>query len=161
MVLGHQSIFANMSGGPPGLQPALQLAAVAAHLAPRSRVPWAPFLQFGMSNPMLFGSPFLSRPHFNGHTAHNLINTSNNSQSPGIISNRSAQSQQSEDSNDERGKFTVGKIKFSCIFAMQMCMYNALMLTCGIIDQVIFSVAGARVINKKKQLKCLQNVIYL
>lgn len=108
MVLGHQSIFANMSGGPPGLQPALQLAAVAAHLAPRSRVPWAPFLQFGMTNPMLFGSPFLSRPHFNGHTAHSLINSSTNSQSPGIISNRSAQSQQSEDSNDERGKFTVG-----------------------------------------------------
>ena len=121
MVLGHQSIFANMSGGPPGLQPALQLAAVAAHLAPRSRVPWAPFLQFGMTNPMLFGSPFLSRPHFNGHTAHSLINSSTNSQSPGIISNRSAQSQQSEDSNDERGKlFTVGNFYYS----MQLCDAN-------------------------------------
>lgn len=101
MVLGHQSVLANMSGGP--LQPALQLAAVAA--AHRARVPWAPFLQFGMTNPMLFGAPFLTRPHFNGHTTHNLINTPTNSQSPGIISNRSAQSQQGEDSNDERGEF--------------------------------------------------------
>lgn len=109
MVLGHQSVLANMSGGPPGLQPALQLAAVAAHLAPRSRVPWAPFLQFGMTNPMLFGAPFLTRPHFNGHSAHNLINSQTNSQSPGIISNRSAQSQQSEDSNDERGEFFIYK----------------------------------------------------
>lgn len=105
MVLGHQSVLANMSGGPPGLQPALQLAAVAA--AHRARVPWAPFLQFGMTNPMLFGAPFLTRPHFNGHTTHNLINTQTNSQSPGIISNRSAQSQQGEDSNDERGEFYV------------------------------------------------------
>jgi hypothetical protein len=119
MVLGHQSVLANMSGGPPGLQPALQLAAVAAaHLAPRSRVPWAPFLQFGMTNPMLFGAPFLARPHFNGHTSHNLLNTPTNSQSPGIISNRSAQSQQSgEDSNDERGEFSVGKLFFQ-LFSM-------------------------------------------
>lgn len=115
MVLGHQSI---MSGGPPGLQPALQLAAVAA--AHRARVPWAPFLQFGMTNPMLFGAPFLARPHFNGHTTHNLINTPTNSQSPGILSNRSAQSQQGEDSNDERGEFfTVGKN-----YSMHFCALN-------------------------------------
>lgn len=107
MVLGHQGLNNNMSG-PSGLQPgsALQLAAVAAaHLAPRSRVSWAPFLQFGMTNPMLFGAPFLTRPHFNngGHN-HQIISVNNNTQSSGLSSNRSIQSQQSEDSNDERGK---------------------------------------------------------
>lgn len=148
MVLGHQSIFANMSGGPPGLQPALQLAAVAAHLAPRSRVPWAPFLQFGMTNPMLFGSPFLSRPHFNGHTAHNLINTSANSQSPGIISNRSAQSQQSEDSNDERGKFTVGKKNvFSAFMRCKCACLVAHAYVWNYRSSYYVSFAGARVIN--------------
>jgi hypothetical protein len=95
--------------GPSGLQPALQLAAVAAaHLAPRSRVSWAPFLQFGMTNPMLFGAPFLTRPHFNGG-GHNqqLVTGNNNSQSSGLSPNRtSIQNQQSEDSNDERGNFS-------------------------------------------------------
>lgn len=127
MVLGHhQSVLANMSGGQPGGLPALQLAAVAAaHLAPRSRVPWAPFLQFGMTNPMLFGAPFLARPHFNGHTTHNLINTPTNSQSPGIISNRSAQSQQSgEDSNDERGEFPT-------VFFFQCISHAAIFFSCG------------------------------
>lgn len=108
MVLGHQSLLSSMSGTPPGLQPALQLAAVAAHLAPRSR-PWAPFLQFGM--PMF--APFLTRPHFGGHPQHNLLNisnmsnsTSNSSHSSSISSQRNIQSPPSEDSNDERGKQT-------------------------------------------------------
>lgn len=105
MVLGNQSLLSTMSGTPPGLQPALQLAAVAAHLAPRSR-PWAPFLQFGM--PMF--APFLTRPHFGGPPQHNLLNISNmsNSTSNNSISNlssqRNLQSPPSEDSNDERGK---------------------------------------------------------
>lgn len=108
MVLGHQSLLSNMSGGPPGLQPALQLAAVAAHLsAPRSR-PWAPFLQFGQF-PMF--APFLSRPHFGGPPQHNLLNisnmsnsTSNSSHSSSLSSQRNLQSPPSEDSNDERGE---------------------------------------------------------
>lgn len=105
MVLGHQSLLSNMSGGPPGLQPALQLAAVAAHLAPRSR-PWAPFLQFGM--PMF--APFLTRPHFGGPPQHNLLNISNmsnstsNSSHSSSLSQRNLQSPPSEDSNDERGE---------------------------------------------------------
>lgn len=106
MVLGHQNLLSNMSGGPPGLQPALQLAAVAAHLAPRSR-PWAPFLQFGM--PMF--APFLTRPHFGGPPQHNLLNisnmsnsTSNSSHSSSLSSQRNLQSPPSEDSNDERGE---------------------------------------------------------
>lgn len=92
--------------GSSNLQPALQLAAVAAHLAPRSR-PWAPFLQFGM--PMF--APFLTRPHFGGPpNPHNLLNinninsTSNNSHSSNLTAQRN-QSPPSEDSNDERGKF--------------------------------------------------------
>lgn len=126
MVLGgsiHQSLLANMSGGPPGLQPALQLAAVAAHLAPRSR-PWAPFLQFGM--PMF--APFLTRPHFGGPPQHNLLNisnmsnsTSNSSHSSSLSSQRNLQSPPSEDSNDERGeKFffhsSVGHFSFVFVF---------------------------------------------
>lgn len=106
MVLGHQNLLANMSGSPPGLQPALALAQVAAHLAPRSR-PWAPFLQFGM--PMF--APFLTRPHFGGHPQHNLLNisnmsnsTSNSSHSSNLSSQRNLQSPPSEDSNDERGE---------------------------------------------------------
>lgn len=105
MVLGHQSLLSNMSGSPPGLQPALQLAAVAAHLAPRSR-PWAPFLQFGM--PMF--APFLTRPHFGGPPQHNLLNISNmsnstsNSSHSSSLSQRNLQSPPSEDSNDERGE---------------------------------------------------------
>ena len=106
MVLGHPGLNSNMSG-PSGLQPALQLAAVAAaHLAPRSRVSWAPFLQFGMTNPMLFGAPFLTRPHFNGSAGHNqqIVSGSNNTQPSGLSPNPSSiQNQQSEDSNDERG----------------------------------------------------------
>lgn len=104
MVLGHQNILSSMSGSS-NLQPALQLAAVAAHLAPRSR-PWAPFLQFGM--PMF--APFLTRPHFGGPPQHNLLNinninsTSNNSHSSNLSAQRN-QSPPSEDSNDERGKF--------------------------------------------------------
>lgn len=104
MVLGHQSILSSMSGSS-NLQPALQLAAVAAHLAPRSR-PWAPFLQFGM--PMF--APFLTRPHFGGPPQHNLLNinninnsTSNSSHSSSLSAQRN-QSPPSEDSNDERGK---------------------------------------------------------
>ena len=105
MVLGHQGLN-SMSGPPSGIQPALQLAAVAAHLVPRSRLSWAPFLQFGVTNPMLFGAPFLTRPHFNGtHSSQLMSGNNNNSQSSGLSSNRSVQSQQSEDSNDERGKF--------------------------------------------------------
>ena len=106
MVLGHQNILSSMSGSS-NLQPALQLAAVAAHLAPRSR-PWGPFLQFGM--PMF--APFLTRPHFGGPPQHNLLNinninsTSNNSHSSNLSSQRN-QSPPSEDSNDERGKFAV------------------------------------------------------
>lgn len=104
MVLGHQSLLSNMSGSPPGLQPALQLAAVAAHLAPRSR-PWAPFLQFGQF-PMF--APFLTRPHFGGPPQHNLLNinnsTSNSSHSSSLSSQRNLQSPPSEDSNDERGE---------------------------------------------------------
>lgn len=107
MVLGHQSLLSNMSGSPPaGLQQSLQLAAVAAHLAPRSR-PWAPFLQFGM--PMF--APFLTRPHFGGPPQHNLLNisnmsnsTSNSSHSSSLSSQRNLQSPPSEDSNDERGE---------------------------------------------------------
>lgn len=108
MVLGHQGLN-SMSGPPSGIQPALQLAAVAAHLVPRSRISWAPFLQFGVTNPMLFGAPFLTRPHFNGTHTSQLIsgNNNNNTQSSGLSSNRSVQSQQSEDSNDERGEFLV------------------------------------------------------
>lgn len=107
MVLGHQSLLSNMSGSPPGLQPALQLAAVAAHLAPRNR-PWAPFLQFGQF-PMF--APFLTRPHFGGPPQHNLLNisnmtnsTSNSSHSSSLSSQRNLQSPPSEDSNDERGE---------------------------------------------------------
>lgn len=96
--------MSNMSGSPPGLQPALQLAAVAAHLAPRSR-PWAPFLQFGQF-PMF--APFLTRPHFGGPPQHNLLNinnsTSNSSHSSSLSSQRNLQSPPSEDSNDERGE---------------------------------------------------------
>lgn len=104
MVLGHQGLN-SMSGPPSGIQPALQLAAVAAHLVPRSRLSWAPFLQFGVTNPMLFGAPFLTRPHFNGnHSSQIISGNNNNSQSSGLSSNRSVQSQQSEDSNDERGE---------------------------------------------------------
>lgn len=104
MVLGHQGLN-SMSGPPSGIQPALQLAAVAAHLVPRSRLSWAPFLQFGVANPMLFGAPFLTRPHFNGtHSSQIISGNNNNSQSSGLSSNRSVQSQQSEDSNDERGE---------------------------------------------------------
>lgn len=106
MVLGHQNLLASMSGSPPGLQPALALAQVAAHLAPRSR-PWAPFLQFGM--PMF--APFLTRPHFSGPPQHNLLNisnmsnsTSNSSHSSNLSSQRNLQSPPSEDSNDERGE---------------------------------------------------------
>jgi len=110
MVLGHQNLLQNMSGGPPGLQQSLQLAAVAAHLAPRSsRVPpWAPFLQFGMPN--LFGSPFLTRPHFGGPPPQSLISLGNlngstsGSHSSSISPQRNVQSPPSEDSNDERGK---------------------------------------------------------
>ncbi|KAL7032607.1 hypothetical protein ACKWTF_007358 [Chironomus riparius] len=98
-----------MSGPPSGIQPALQLAAVAAHLVPRSRLSWAPFLQFGVANPMLFGAPFLSRPHFNGtHSSQLISGNNNNTQSSGLSSNRSVQSQQSEDSNDERGSTADG-----------------------------------------------------
>jgi hypothetical protein len=112
MVLGHQNLLSNMSGNPPvGLQPALQLAAVAAHLAPRSR-PWAPFLQFGM--PMF--APFLTRPHFGGPPQHNLLNmsnnTSNSSHSSSLSSQRNLQSPPSEDSNDERGKDKPSEILF-------------------------------------------------
>jgi hypothetical protein len=101
MVLGHQSILSSMSGSS-NLQPALQLAAVAAHLAPRSR-PWAPFLQFGM--PMF--APFLTRPHFGGPPQHNLLNINNinsTSNSSSSLSTQRNQSPPSEDSNDERGK---------------------------------------------------------
>lgn len=115
MVLGHQSLLSNMSGGPPGLQPALQLAAVAAHLAPRSR-PWAPFLQFGM--PMF--APFLTRPHFGGPPQHNLLNisnlnnsTSNSSHSSSLSSQRNLQSPPSEDSNDERGENKIPSVVFT------------------------------------------------
>lgn len=107
MVLGNQSFLSTMSGTPPGLQPALQLAAVAAHLAPGRSRPWAPFLQFGM--PMF--APFLTRPHFGGPPQHNLLNisnmsnnTSNSSLSSSLSSQRNLQSPPSEDSNDERGK---------------------------------------------------------
>ena len=110
MVLGHQGFLSNMSGGPQGLQPsALQLAAVAAHLAPRSRVPpWAPFLQFGMPN--LFGNnPFLTRPHFGvgpPNIPQSLINMngSTGSSHSSISPSRNLQSPPSEDSNDERGE---------------------------------------------------------
>lgn len=110
MVLEHQGLL-NMPGGPPGLQPALQLyAAAAAQLAPRNRVPpWAPFLRFGV--PGLFGSPFLTRPHFGGpplgHQALNgmtALNGGAGSPHSSISPQRSMQGPPSEDSNDERGK---------------------------------------------------------
>jgi hypothetical protein len=113
-------LSAKMSG-PSGLQPALQLAAVAAHLSPRSRVSWAPFLQFGMTNPMLFSAPFL-RPHFNGnHPAHMISAANSASQSVSGISstNRSIQNQQNEDSNDERGEFFFSFFRRSFSYQME------------------------------------------
>jgi hypothetical protein len=106
MVLGHQSILSSMSGNS-NLQPALQFAAFAAHLAPRSR-PWAPFLQFGM--PMF--APFLTRPHhFGGPPQHNLLNLNNmnnsainSSQSSSLSVQRNLQNNLEEDSDDEVGK---------------------------------------------------------
>lgn len=107
MVLEHQGLLSNMQG--PGLQPALQLYAAAAQLAPRSRVPpWAPFLQFGA--PGLF-NPFLTRPRFpagsvapglNGLSA--SLNGLTGIPHPGISPQRTAQGPPSEDSNDDRGK---------------------------------------------------------
>lgn len=120
MVLGNQSFLSTMSGTPPGLQPALQLAAVAAHLAPGRSRPWAPFLQFGM--PMF--APFLTRPHFGGPPQHNLLNisnmsnnTSNSSLSSSLSSQRNLQSPPSEDSNDERGKKLNFPTEFFLFFA--------------------------------------------
>lgn len=127
MVLGHQSLLSNMSGSPPGLQPALQLAAVAAHLAPRSR-PWAPFLQFGQF-PMF--APFLTRPHFGGPPQHNLLNinnsTSNSSHSSSLSSQRNLQSPPSEDSNDERGEKIIffkfdRRAKPLCLWSAVQCL---------------------------------------
>lgn len=111
MVLEHQAgLLSSMRGGP-GLQPALQLYAAAAQLAPRSRVPpWAPFLQFGA--PGLFGNPFLARPRFpagaaapglNGLTAG--LNGLTGIPHPGISPQRTAQGPPSEDSNDDRGRW--------------------------------------------------------
>lgn len=135
MVLGgsiHQSLLANMSGGPPGLQPALQLAAVAAHLAPRSR-PWAPFLQFGM--PMF--APFLTRPHFGGPPQHNLLNisnmsnsTSNSSHSSSLSSQRNLQSPPSEDSNDERGEKYFSCVRRTFFFSV-LCFLVNWLKCCG------------------------------
>lgn len=97
MVLGHQSLLSNMSGGS-NLQPALQLA-LAAQLAspPRNRA-WPPFF------PMF--APFLTRPHF--PPQHNLLsinnNAMNNSNSSNMSQQRNLQSPPSEDSNDERSE---------------------------------------------------------
>lgn len=122
MVLEHQGLLSTMQG--PGLQPALQLYAAAAQLAPRSRVPpWAPFLQFGA--PGLFGNPFLARPRFpagtsplNGLAAG--LNGLTGISHPGISPQRTPQGPPSEDSNDDRGRcnsffvyyFFVSRIKF-------------------------------------------------
>jgi hypothetical protein len=106
MVLGHQSILSSMSESS-SLQPALQFAAFAAHLAPRSR-PWAPFLQFGM--PMF--APFLTRPNFGGPPQHNLLNINNinstvrSNISPSSSTHRNPQGSFDEDSDDEVGKKT-------------------------------------------------------
>lgn len=116
MVLEHQGLLAHMQG--PGLQPALQLYAAAAQLAPRSRVPpWAPFLQFGA--PGLFGNPFLARPRFPAGTAPSTaaalnglaagLNGLTGISHPGISPQRTSQGPPSEDSNDDRGR-----LKKSC-----------------------------------------------
>lgn len=114
MVLEHQGLLSSMQAAGPGLQPALQLYAAAAQLAPRSRVPpWAPFLQFGA--PGLF-NPFLARPRFPAGTAAPTLNglaaglngLTGISHS-GISPQRTAQGPPSEDSNDDRGEFFLTK----------------------------------------------------
>lgn len=100
MVLGQQKTMLS-AAGVSNFQPAFQLAAFAAHLAPRSQS-WAPFLQFANGMPMF--APFLTQSHFRGQMQHNLLNTShiNRNSQPSNLQNNF-----DEDSDDEVGKKTI------------------------------------------------------
>uniref|UniRef100_A0A182SGE9 Uncharacterized protein n=1 Tax=Anopheles maculatus TaxID=74869 RepID=A0A182SGE9_9DIPT len=146
MVLEHQGMLQNLQTL--GSQPALQLyaAAAAAQLAPRNRtnVPpqWAPFLQFGVPN--VFGGHFLTRPRFGPPGAPpNLTGLGggtgtgvgvgvgggggaglpggllNGASHPNISPHRAMQGPPSEDSNDDRGRYSVCSVvlNFRSFFA--------------------------------------------